>query len=882
MRKLLYILVIVVLLLLLVMLSTNIMGYFSGSKKLFYSIPTSNLAVLYVKDAQQFNQRVKADPTWKDLQNIEPIGKFTDLLEILRQTAGVESLNIPICASLHLTSPQSYEYLLYLQARSFSLIKMNTVLEKLKEKGYELSSHKFDGVSIYELKKDKNSIHLSQLGQNVVLSRNAALIEEAINEPASNVSKIAKYLTHTGKSNDLAIYFNLKNAGLLNTVFSKTGTESSFYQIEKLGEELFAGLSLDNGKIKATGKLNGNNSFLNTLDRAGNFNAQKMGKIAPANSGLSVFQRMDKLPAMTAEAKADFEKYYEPWFAREWAYILPEIQQRQMGACLLLSCSDTKRAGNLLGLLSRTTETENIEDYRTFSVKEFKDNGFVNALLGEYVAKDFEEAFFVVLDDFVLVGSDKKALQGVIDQYINQQSLAQKESFVAFAQHYATGTNICINTPYLAQLFRLYGSDAFLDSYNKYGGSYNSLAPIYLNIENDGDFSASLIHNTVVENEETAIIWNAVLDAPALNVPHVIDKKMDIDIKEGTDGSDGKEGEIEKGSSKKTEKEIWVQDKNYALYALSKSGQRLWKKEFDSPILSKIHPIDLYENGRQQYLFNTVNHIFVVDEKGEPLNNFPIRLSAPATTSLLLTELGKQFMIFIPCENEKIYGFQLDGSPLSGWNPLSEAGLVEQPLKLLQQKDNIFIIAVNAAGTALAFNPSGEIEFVAALEAPMFGEAQIDERDGFKTLVATCTNGKTYTVNQEGTYWAKNYQKLSENALFLTEDLWGGDSEEIIFADGNVVSVFNTAEKQFDFTLDCPVSDLFVAQANDKDNKKYLGAFCEPEQHIYLLDKKGELRPDFPITGTTPFAISDLFDSGEKILFVGGNENNIVARRIKD
>jgi hypothetical protein len=125
------------------------------------------------------------------------------------------------------------------------------------------------------------------------------------------------------------------------------------------------------------------------------------------------------------------------------------------------------------------------------------------------------------------------------------------------------------------------------------------------------------------------------------------------------------------------EKEIIVQDVLNQLYLINKAGKILWKIPLKDKIISSIQQVDFYNNNRLQYIFNTENEIFIIDREGKPVNNYPIALPAKATTGMLLAHYAdvNQQRVFVPCEN-RIYGYELSGKPLIGWNPKSKTGNV--------------------------------------------------------------------------------------------------------------------------------------------------------------------------------------------------------------
>jgi len=863
MRKIVYILLFLVLLFLIASLFTNVSGIFTSKSSLFSSIPSSNIGVVYINDAKEFHKSVQKSNFWPDLQNVEVANKLTSMLNntsFFLDQDDEEIKSIPVCASLHLTSPKEYDYLLHVKASSFSLFSLSNVIDGLKTNNVLVDEHTFSGVTIYELKKEERILNIAQIGSNIIFSRHATLIEEAINQEVKDPAIISNWLLSSKyKNSNLALYVNLENLGLLNSIFSKNGSISWFNAVKNMGDNLFINLNWNEGKIAIDGNIDTKNAtkyFDSAIGNTGSLQNSEIAKFIPTNSGFCIVQNKTDFSYVNPSVESIYQKHIAPWLEGTFVYALPELQQQNFSAYLAVTTNDPLRSNNLLTLLAKDSNASSeILTYRKYDIKQLNNNAVARVLLGENFAGDFNSSYFSIVDNTVLIGNTMRSLQNVIDQYINKQSIKDNVIFSEFEEHYAVGTNLFIQSKYLQQLLKSSASPEFENSINKYGNHFTAFSPSFINIQNDGDLTGSIYYNSKAA-DQSAIAWNVVLDAPVASKPYFIKK---------TNGVGGY---------------ILVQDKENAVYLLSSQGQKLWKNKLEAPILSDVHSIDFYQNKEQQFLFNTEEKIHIIRESGEYLDNYPIKLSAYATTGLLLIGNGSDQYFFLPCDNEKLYGYELNGKPMKGWNPLAGMGMVKQPLKYLRQNENRFILAVNEGGTVSFINPNSDLEFVAALESPIIGEIEIDEREGFKVVIATCKNGKTYTINQEASYWSKNYLPLDSTALFLTDNILGSEAKELIFAQGQKVSVFNSVEKMFDYTLECRPSQLFTNKRTNAKNS-ILGVYCDESKQIYLLENYEKIKEGFPIEAQTPFVIADLFGSGDEVLLAGGLQNNIFAYRLK-
>jgi hypothetical protein len=144
---------------------------------------------------------------------------------------------------------------------------------------------------------------------------------------------------------------------------------------------------------------------------------------------------------------------------------------------------------------------------------------------------------------------------------------------------------------------------------------------------------------------------------------------------------------------------LFAQDESNTLYALDESGQKLWKKPLDEKIMSHIFAIDYYKNSLEQFVFNTANKIYIIDKQGNFIEDFPLNLGAKASCAMSCFYKQNDYhqaCYFVPCENGNIYGYEINGMPMPGWNPM-KSGPVKSPVQIAFQnkKEWIFYYTTN-------------------------------------------------------------------------------------------------------------------------------------------------------------------------------------------
>jgi hypothetical protein len=157
------------------------------------------------------------------------------------------------------------------------------------------------------------------------------------------------------------------------------------------------------------------------------------------------------------------------------------------------------------------------------------------------------------------------------------------------------------------------------------------------------------------------------------------------------------------------ENEIVVQDEANHLYLINAKGAILWKKNLKEKILSDVHLVDIYKNGKFQMLFNTANEIHLIDRNGEYLPNFPIKLTASATAPLSLFDYDadKNYRVLIPCANKTIYNYTLEGKKLEGFSPIKTEEPVDLPISYVTVGPSQYLVAIDREGKIYTFSRRG-------------------------------------------------------------------------------------------------------------------------------------------------------------------------------
>jgi hypothetical protein len=324
-------------------------------------------------------------------------------------------------------------------------------------------------------------------------------------------------------------------------------------------------------------------------------------------------------------------------------------------------------------------------------------------------------------------------------------------------------------------------------------------------------------------------------------------------------------------------KEIIVQDEKNILYLLSNSGREVWRLQLDEQIKSKIYQIDLYKNGKFQYMFSTENKLHVIDRLGNYIEKFPVTLRSASTAPMALFdyENNKSYRILIPCADKKVYLYDANGSLVKGW----EFGETEHEVKIEPAYYNLageeYIVFHDDWKSYFISRTGGtKVEFLTDFNYSDRNKIWIDNNSSPARFVCTDSKGTIHFLYSDGTQDSLKIKEFSDKHYFAVEDINSDGVSDFIFIDGKRLEVYNKSKKiilSYDFEGDVSAEPTFYKFPS---NQTKIGLVCKSESKIYLINQDGSLFNGFPLHGLTPFSIGYLNNSENKFnLLVGGPEN---------
>ena len=334
------------------------------------------------------------------------------------------------------------------------------------------------------------------------------------------------------------------------------------------------------------------------------------------------------------------------------------------------------------------------------------------------------------------------------------------------------------------------------------------------------------------------------------------------------------------------EKEIFIQDLRNNIYLINAAGRIMWKKHIDEPIIGGVQQIDYYRNGKLQMFFNTATKMYLVDRNGNHVERYPITLPSPTSLPVSVFDYAKNrnYRLFVECENSDVHIYSIDGKTLPDFS-MQHANMVPiEPAHHFIDNGKDYISITDTSRVYLIDRRGNmRVDFKGRIHPSVNNSvAYLKPVAGIEaSLVRTSTDGTLCFLHFDGTVTKRKVADFSPQHFFDIEDICGDARPELIYVDGNVLSVFTfDGKKIFDrkFVENITQRPAFYKLSS---TNVAIGITETESANIYLIDSKGQTLSGFPLRGKTRFSIG-VMQAGQSYynLIVGGNDQYLFNYKI--
>lgn len=362
------------------------------------------------------------------------------------------------------------------------------------------------------------------------------------------------------------------------------------------------------------------------------------------------------------------------------------------------------------------------------------------------------------------------------------------------------------------------------------------------------------------ENEPEDVLWTFKADTALISSPQIFKNHLT------------------------QENELCFQDTLNQLYLINSTGNLIWKKQLDGVIKSKIYTVDIFKNGKFQLLFNTSNHLHLIDRNGNEVQGYPVKLPSQITSNITLLDYENKsdYRVFFACADKRIYNYTLYGIKTEGFNLVKTDDVVTLPIQYVRVGPSDYLITSDVGGKIYAFSRKGEgridfsnrtIEYLnhfTILGGNNLGNTKLfylDDKNSLINKVSLTDKKETIKIGDE------------VNGYKITLTLINDDNQQDMFVYGNgalfAYDVFGVKLFEY-FNEQAVFESVNYIQSVDKD---VILAYDKVGSKLYELDVNAKLINSYDNISQTPL-VTKLYQN-EKNYLITVNQNKISCKALK-
>lgn len=873
----------------------------------FNYIPHDAALVLKVNSMGVFKEDLLNSHVWNQLSLIAP---FSDLENYILNIDSIfhsnrlfkdEYENTRMYVSLHVIGKNEPDYM-------YRLIFPNSINEKSISQQLEQlhadskkTSRKYEGRNIIDITtQDHGNFSFTYFKNQLLVSSSAIVLENVLrqaNETGETHDQVAlKTLLNTaGKTVSANLILNHNQ---LAKLFQSQSRSSSTFPIgffKSVSDWSVLDINLSDNTILATGFTNSSDSLENYLSIFKGQESGKLGlsKIAPANtkmflslniSNVDFFNKnykdylkqndieygiIDYREKLKSEFNINLDEFFE-LIDEEIAYLRTDykLNSYNENVFALVKVKSLAVARDFFkDAVKKYAGKNNANNYiRTFSIDNSTRFEIIKLPIKDFLVNTFgslyteiKEPYIAFIDDYVVFSNSRDALEKFIHFKILGKTLQNDYAFGKMEHYYSSASNIHFyqNIPNSLDVISKITNDSFVSGVREHEEVFNKIPGLGFQFNNSDDFTFASVFLNYFDNIETDAhtLWETLLDTSISFKPTLVKNHY-------TD-----------------ENEIFIQDLKNNIYLINKVGRVLWKVKLNEQILGGVHQVDYYKNGKLQFLFSTKSQLHLIDRNGNYVERYPVNLRAEATAPLALFdyESDKNYRLFVPTNDKKVYAYTIKGNIVDGWVFGKAERAVKNPAQHFRVGDKDYIVFSDGLRTYI-LNRRGEtrVPINTIIQKSVNNNYIFEDRTTLNDarIAVTDTSGQVWFFGFDGSHSTKAFRKLSSRHFFDFQDINADGYLDYIFLDGDELFVYDqrTEKELFSYRFKNDIQDPPVYFYFSFTDRK-LGITDKVENKVYLINNNGNLYKGFPLQGNSPYSIGKLTSSNRFNLIVGNNNN---------
>ncbi len=545
------------------------------------------------------------------------------------------------------------------------------------------------------------------------------------------------------------------------------------------------------------------------------------------------------------------EENMTSWIGTELALavINPHLNDPYNNTFMAIQAADIESAVSKLAGMADANRTYS---YRDYTIRRIGVRDLLPVLFGRVFAP-IRDNYFTRVEDYIVFANSGKSLENLINIFLSGKTLEQNENFKQFTDNVADESNLfCYfsvrNSTNELENILAGPLSAFVKDNPGVISNFEAIAVQFKSLNKMFFTSVYLRYNKDYVKEDLSI-WKAYLDAPVYGQPYFVKDHRTNTLK------------------------IVAFDTLNQMYLIDHVGNIEWKLNIGEKVISDVHTVDYYRNGKIQYLFNTRNRIYLIDLLGRDVEGYPVQLKEQATNGLAVFDYdnNRDYRILLACDDNRVYNFDIKGKKTDGWkNPMAKSR-VSKPVQHLREQGKDYILMADEDGNVRVIDRRGRdrINLKNTFQQADHAEFYVNETNSKGIFLTTDISGKLVYIKDNGKIEFTDFGKFSPEHYFLYEDFDNKGGKDFIYLDGNKLSVFDRFKNvMFTHTFENEIHSMPVIIPVSA-REKLIGIVSRESGKIYLFDRDGNLLSTPDHIGKTRMLIGSLNRDGQLNMIVG-------------
>lgn len=830
--------------------NTNLLGKTANSFKV---VPSNSSLIFEINDFSRLRDNTSVLPYQKNIENLPFIKELHKKHDFLYDIFG-QPVNQKVLMVAHLINAEKFDFIYIFEFSESSVNPIIAIREAVSSKKYVFKEASFGKKKIFKVLSGSGNDAFNFYYKDGLLlgSFNTFLLEEAMNQWDNNETNIekdahfVKVKEIANRNADATVYINYDKFPFVLNGITKDEIKNELEFFKQMGTWCSLDMSLGENAIYLTGYSLYNDSLPQILSNMKNQVPQRfdMYKVLPSNTALLLWLGVSDFDVILGDNVDEIQRQ-----------MLSAFVESELGLIYLDNYNYKTKSGmmasfklNQNGLINEQfSMISNVIDSNTFKYPIHQIKKMNGIDVGEKMFEGlyynlfdkFKPSFFTVVNGYVLFANSLATLKSYLYKIDNRDLLSRNVEFLKFQENISSESNIIVyqNTGKAYNVLYPLVDQNIIEDFPTYYSELKKFYHVGIELSN---FKEKFFTNISVlydrsEIARNILAWEIELDAPIANKPQFV------------------------SNHKNGKKEIIVQDVDNTLYLISMEGQILWKLSLDNKILGEIDQVDLFNNNKLQYIFNTSDKIYAIDRNGKFVENYPIHLEAYTNTSLFVVDYdeNKDYRFFITCSDGNMYGYKKSTKKLStqksSWP--KKVGTVILPIKYMQVKGKDYFIVSNEEGHVFLLNRKGEERIPKIqLKTSFKNSFSADFSNDPYLLVGGGGDKKVYTFDLKGNVNHFNCLNLdvspSDRMYFV--DIDENKIKDYVYVDkSSITALGKDSTIIFDVKFTDPIKNNI--EFVNVNGRALIGVFGMNNDELYLIDSKGSIIDGFPVKGYKGF-----------------------------